>query len=225
VTSPEDAQDRAIKRAIDMQDAIERADAIGTPLGLRGLFPTNLVHARVRRINLNPIQESTIMTKRLEPVAPGAARTDTPTSNAASAEEAARRSAGTQTGDASDPARQPILPREVPQPGTNERTAADEGEQGMPVFDPGPPPQRPQYTGGSPIPGAVDQLLMAAETRDRDAVRAVPTLNEPPAVVQYKANLLQWLDDLDAHKARRTGANAQRKANPDEDGDDGEEAA
>lgn len=99
---------------------------------------------------------------------------------------------------------QPILP-----------DVEDQGDNGAPVADPGPEPARPAYDG--PPNTVVDQLLMAAEARDADAVAAVRTVNEPPQVAQFKANLLEWLSRVDAH---RGAAEAFRSAREGRDGDD-----
>lgn len=212
-----DANDRAVLRAIQMQNAIEDADAIGTPRGLRNLFPTNLIRSRVRQI---PMQRKVqdIMTRRIDP---DAVRTDTPTASAQAAQRAEQQSAGVAPREEGDPAYVPVLPRgDVPSPSEREREL-EEGEQGTPPTDPGPPPQRPQYVGNVKSSPALDMILLAAEAEDRDALASVPIINEQPSIAQFKANLLEWLDRLQAHRAAHEAArnlNARTQANEDGDG-------
>lgn len=65
--------------------------------------------------------------------------------------------------------------------------------------DPGPPPSQPTF-GGDIATAAVDQLLFAMEAQDRDAAMAVRTIGETPAVVQFKANVIEWLDRMDTYR-------------------------
>lgn len=233
------------------QDNYERAEVIGTPQGLRSLFPTNLVALRMRRINPAEIQLRKIImnqkTKRDEQ------DRSAPTGTAQATDRLQREGEGTRgvpegaraiplgtesqepngdaqdqshggqvfdpnanpSGDAAGRAGGPVgspTPSILPQARTAPGPSEQEGQQ----QDPGPAPTMPTYSG--PSSGAVDQLLMAATARDTDALRAIPTRNEPPQVGQYKANLLQWLDDTDNHK-RSTDAwrNAQQRTNPDDE--------
>lgn len=206
-----------VRNAMQTQDAIERAESMGTPQGLRALFPTNLVRVKmtdVRKLKLNPLQRKIMATQKKTPNPDE--RKDQPSSNAKEAMDSEQRSAGTrdETQGDLDPAFRPVLPRgPIPRPGEMEQQ--EQGEQGTP-HDPGPPPQRPQYT-GTVRSNAIDMLDMAAEAKDVDAIRAVRTMNEPPEVAQYKANLLQWLMDTDAYA---TAAEADRNLAQGKDGDE-----
>jgi hypothetical protein len=219
-----DPEERRLRDAMTTQAAIERAEAMGTPQGLRSLFPSNMIriHVRdVRKMKLHPLQRKVLeMTNKQTPKT-DATRTDTPTANANEAHRAEQQSAGVRK-TADDPAYAPRGP--APRPDTLEggdilEDGADgeQGEQGTPITDPGPPPERPTYT-GTPHTPTVDILTMAALEEDRDAIAAVKTINEPPAVAQYKANLLEWLDTVKGHRAAVEAAkNANAGTNPDAD--------
>jgi hypothetical protein len=78
-----------------------------------------------------------------------------------------------------------------------------------PQVDPGPPPAMPEAPGFPSY--AVSQMLTAAvqthqrvmdRQSGRAAIQAVPLLREPPPVAHYKAELLSWLDAMDAYEAR-----------------------
>lgn len=210
--------DSDIRRAIQTQDSIEHAEALGTPQGLRSLFPTNLVASRTRQIQAAEIQRRKIImnqkAKREELERNmSAQQQDVPdTDHADSAQERPRGSVQHDpsadsrggAGGPVEPATPPILPNTNTSPGPNEKQ-----------MDPGPSPSMPAY--GGPASPVVDQLVMCAAARDADAVRAIPTRNEPPQVGQYKANLLQWLDDVEDHeRSSEAMRNAQAGTNPDE---------
>lgn len=72
-----------------------------------------------------------------------------------------------------------------------------------PAVDPGPPPVRPAQPLGSYHIGAANALYDAAGLPDRAAARmhiqAVDLMRLPPPVHRYRAELLSWLDALDAY--------------------------
>lgn len=83
--------------------------------------------------------------------------------------------------------------------------------------DPGPPPSRPVYTGDRAT-SVVDMLTLAMEADDRDAVQSVVVRGEVPQVAQYKANILQWLDDMERYRNTSHMPQGQpRKATEDDD--------
>jgi hypothetical protein len=201
--------DRQVLRAMETEHAIDTAKAMGTPQGLRNLFPTNLVRGSMRKIRPTELQRKMMTTKKPTTTEPhdatqGIAHPHAPdtTGDAASAR------AGT-------PATHAGGHGGAPRPDT--LAGAEQGDDGTPVVDMGPPPKMPLYSGPGTTFGSVDQLTMAATAHDADAVRAVNTRNEPPEVAQYKANLLQWLDDLDTHQKNRAMTHASRGTNPDDD--------
>jgi hypothetical protein len=230
VTTPED---RRIRHAIDMQEAEERVSAMGTPRGLRNLFPTNLVRSRIRNLSPAAMQRIIMSSKNDAKRTEAQPTQDAPRNVPARPGQPSPSHTSTDgTSDAPDPATRPVLPSTKATPGPREAEGeqqGEDGEQGTPAakaaYDPGPAPAMPVYGGptSTAMPAAVDQLLMAASARDRDAVRAVPTRNELPAVGQYKANLLQWLDDMDAHDADRNMTAAGEGIDADSSGNGVEE--
>lgn len=188
---------------------------MGTPVGLRSLFPTNHVRVRTRPLNLTEIQRIIMTKKQEKPVQPDNT-VASPSDNASDAMRAPVDAGGR------DLSRQL---QDDPDAGHDAEVRAldrDNGDEGTPhpVTDPGPPPSMPEYTG--PMTTAVDYLLMAGTARDADAVRSVTTIGEPPAVAQYKANLLHWLDAMDAHDANQSLPDAERGIDPDTVQDDGD---
>lgn len=90
----------------------------------------------------------------------------------------------------------------TPLPAADDAPKARETASAAPSADPGPPPQMPFFSGSHTSP-ALELMMAAARARDRDSLRAVDTLRHPPGVGRYKANLLHWLDELDAYEARK----------------------
>lgn len=88
-----------------------------------------------------------------------------------------------------------------PSTGLSGADTEDRNDDTMPVSggtaDPGPPPARPMYTGDDGGNPPVDQLLLAMEAEDIDAARAVNVRTYPPAVVQFKAAVIEWIDAMD----------------------------
>lgn len=65
--------------------------------------------------------------------------------------------------------------------------------------DPGPPPAMPRPTGAD---FGMERLRAAGQVRDRETILALQTMRLSPAVAIYKAELLSWLDALEAYEAR-----------------------
>lgn len=203
-------EDKRIRAAMQAQAALENAEGMGTPMGLRNLFPTNLMRMRMR--HATPLERTYIMASK-QPAKTDETRTDTPSANAGKAQELERRSAGDPQGGEDPTTAQPRGP--APTAREYAQQQQEQGDEGTPVTDPGPPPNRPTYTGMQITP-TVDMLLMAAEAEDRDALAAIRTINEPPEVAQYKANLLEWLDRVEGHRVAVAAAkNANTRSNPD----------
>lgn len=243
----EEDSDRRVRSAMQTQANIDSAEVIGTPYGLRSLFPSNIVASRTRQIQPAEIQRRRIIMKQNSKREDDQNRS-APTGTAQATERLQRDGEGTRgqpdtdhtdamgtqerprgspypnaAGDApgrpggpiggADGPLSPILPTANTPPGPIEQEG---GALPGKVVDPGPPPTIPTYNG--PTSNAANQLLSAATAHDVDAVRAIPTRNEPPQVGQYKANLLQWLDDVEDHKRNSDAMrNAQAGTNPDDE--------
>lgn len=73
-----------------------------------------------------------------------------------------------------------------------------------PPVDPGPPPRFPEPPAGS-WPFGMTRIRDAGRQKDRRLARAqvsaVPTLRLGPVVSRYKAEVLAWLDAMDAYEA------------------------
>lgn len=67
------------------------------------------------------------------------------------------------------------------------------------AVDPGPPPRMPQEPVGV-WPFGLSRLTQAAQQRNKAAVEACATMHAPPEVWRYKAELLAWLDGMDAYE-------------------------
>lgn len=72
--------------------------------------------------------------------------------------------------------------------------------------DPGPPPRMPVMPSGDPVAQQVVRAVIEAMRPDdtagaRALVRQVSTLRASPAACRYKAEVLAWLDALDAYRA------------------------
>lgn len=165
-----DPEHRAMIRDANQHAALAHAERIGTPQGLRNLFPTNHVQSRTRRINLQPIQEK-FMASRQYP-RPPAPRPDLPGDNP-----------------------QPQSPAPVPSPAPAPQPQPQAADPGPP---PQFPAYAGDTRSGVPV--QIDQLLLAGEARDREAANAVSTLNVPPEVGQFKAAVLEWLDSMDTYE-------------------------
>lgn len=73
------------------------------------------------------------------------------------------------------------------------------------TVDPGPPPTLPRFPGAMPVGSTQDRIHMAAMHRDREAVLAQVTLNRGPALANYKAEVLAWLEAMEAYEERKAG--------------------
>lgn len=74
----------------------------------------------------------------------------------------------------------------------------DAGSTAAPAVDPGPPPPFPAPPGAGPL---LDRLYLTGRERNREGVLAVQTLSQGPQVSRYKAEVLAWLDAMDAYEA------------------------
>ena len=94
--------------------------------------------------------------------------------------------------------RTPALEAAHPSATADDATTARETGSAAPSVDPGPPP-RPPYATSEVNPSLAHVLLEAARTGDRTVLRGISTLTHGAAAANYKAELMQWMDDLEAH--------------------------
>lgn len=64
--------------------------------------------------------------------------------------------------------------------------------------DPGPPPAMPQPTSSTTV---MRRLAEAGATREREHVLSISTMRETPEASRYKAEVLDWMDRIDAYEA------------------------
>lgn len=101
-----------------------------------------------------------------------------------------------------------------PTPAQEAAQQAQEPTQAVaaPAADPGPPPVRPAQPIASYVSEVANKLYEAAGRylthgydHVRDELRAINIIHEPPAVHHYRAELLSWLDALEAHAKKLVG--------------------
>lgn len=227
--------DRRTIRAIEQQHVIETTESMGTPQGLRALFPTNHARVRMRKIKESDMAPTRNKPTQDEPQATGPldrphgekdvvqrpagdASDDTQRTDAPRQYQAAGIHAGGPRGPASatedaprTPVEKPLLPRQ------QEAEAREAASQ-----DPGPPPERPVYMQPEGLwPAEVDVLNMAAEADDLDAAHQVNTLGLPPSVAQYKANIINWIETTRLHRAQPNLSQQQQEQQAS--GDEGDD--
>lgn len=80
--------------------------------------------------------------------------------------------------------------------------SAEQGQEapGATAVDPGPPPTFPVAPGsGDAIQRIREAGQMAGISSAREHVLAIQTLRHPPEISRYKAEVLSWLDAMEAY--------------------------
>lgn len=79
------------------------------------------------------------------------------------------------------------------------QTETGQGKAIAAPADPGPPPSFPAPPRGV-WPFGIERIRNAGRERNREAVLAISTLRLAPEISRYKAEVLEWLDAMDAYE-------------------------
>jgi hypothetical protein len=191
--------ERRIIRAAEFENLLADVDRMGSPRGLRNLFPTNRARMTLRTIRSDPMTKKPVQD---EPRASGPlARprgeqegVQSPQRDERDAlQEVDPNAAGTHAGGDGGPLQPP-----PDYGGQTEPQTIQPAQQA----DPGPPPARPTYSGEGAVPPQVDVLNMAMEAGDLEAAQLVNVMGAPPALAQYKANVIEWIVRMETYNAQ-----------------------